>query len=93
MTRSKRKHVKNSQRKGNIGHFAYVAFSKALPQRAATVARHTSVLNSVFKKLFSDENFRTLMRAESVTAVPACLNYSLEKGGSHAVADRSGKRR
>jgi hypothetical protein len=93
MKKRNRDRVGISRHKGNIGHFAYVAFSTALPQRAATVARHISVVNSVFTKLFSDENFRTLMRAESMTAVPACLKSPLEEGENHAMADRSARRR
>jgi hypothetical protein len=93
MKKIKRDSVKKSPRTGNIGHFVYAAYSEALPGRAAFVGQHLFVLNSVFRELFSDENFRTLMRAESMAAIPRYLSPSLKKGKNHAMADGTARRR
>jgi hypothetical protein len=37
-------------------------------------------LNRIFLKLFSDENFVTLLRAESMTAMPAYLQPLVKEG-------------
>jgi hypothetical protein len=52
----------------------------ALPKRADVVARCRHVLNTTFSKLFADENFVTLLRAESITDVPICLKSVFEEG-------------
>ena len=43
---------------------------EAVPERAALVAQHLRTLNGIFGPLLSDENFVTLLRAESMTRVP-----------------------
>jgi hypothetical protein len=45
----------------------------ALPDRADSVAKGLGILNGVFREVFSDENFVTLLRAESMTAIPEYL--------------------
>jgi hypothetical protein len=72
--------VKNRPEKATAvtGHAVYVEYTVTLPGRAELVARHLAVLNTVFDKLFADENFLTLLRAESLTTVPACLRPLLE---------------
>jgi hypothetical protein len=79
--------------RGNIGHFLYAEYSAALPKRATFVAKQLSTINSIFKKLFADDNFRTLLRAESETGVPVYLKPILERGENHAKEDRGARRR
>jgi hypothetical protein len=57
-----------------------VKHTLALSNRAASVARSLRVLDDVFRQLFSDENFVTLLRAESMTAIPQSLHRLIEKG-------------
>jgi hypothetical protein len=78
MKRAKRAPIKRSKRAAKIGHFVYAAYSAALPERAAFVERQLLLANSIFRKLFSDENFRTLMRAECLTTVPIYFKALLE---------------
>lgn len=47
--------------------------TKALPERAQLVARNFEAINAVFGHFFEDENFITLLEAESLTAVPRHL--------------------
>jgi hypothetical protein len=72
--------VKNRPKKATAvtGHAIYVEYTLTLPGRVELVARHLAVLNTAFEKLFADENFLTLLRAESMTTVPACLRPFLE---------------
>jgi len=51
----------------------------ALPMRAEAVAQYLQRVNEVFTNLFSDENFVTLLRAESMTTLPNCLMTLFEK--------------
>ena len=60
------------------GHFYYAKYSAAVPVRADVVRDYLDSVNSIFRVLFSDENFLTLMRAESVT-IPFYFNRLLEK--------------
>ncbi len=82
-----RKRNQSSQRIGNIGHFVYEVYSAALPERARYVAEQLSTLRSVFRELFSDENFRTLMRAECKATVPMYLKPIIEEVCNHAMED------
>ena len=52
----------------------------ALPQRAGFAATCLRNLNEVFRELFADENFMTLLRAESMTMIPAYLTQLLGEG-------------
>ncbi len=63
------------------GHFYYAKYSAALPVRADLVRNYLDNLNSVFRVLFSDENFVTLMRAESIT-IPVYFRRLLEESTS-----------
>jgi len=51
----------------------------ALPERAEAVAQRLEQVNAVFADLFSDENFVTLLRAESMTTIPRYLMALFEK--------------
>ena len=67
------------QRTATTGHAVYLQYTLTLPTRAELVSRHLGVLNRVFLRLFGDENFVTLLRAESLTNVPVYLKLLLEK--------------
>jgi hypothetical protein len=54
--------------------------SIALPVRAQSVSASRMALNGIFLKLFSDDNFVTLLRAESMTAIPAYLQPLVKEG-------------
>jgi hypothetical protein len=56
-----------------------VRSSRALPSRAASALRSIEVVSDVFRRLFSDENFITLLEAESLTAIPSYLQPSFEE--------------
>jgi len=47
---------------------------EAVPKRANLVAQHLRTLKENFETLFSDENFVTLLRAESMARVPIYLH-------------------
>ena len=47
-----------------------VTYALALPVRGNAVARQWQTLEQVFRELFADENFLTLLEAESMTMVP-----------------------
>jgi len=51
----------------------------ALPDRANTTVKLLRNLCSLFAELFTDENFITLLRAESRTMIPAYLRTALEE--------------
>lgn len=84
-----RDRVKNrpSQRTAITGHAVYLQYTLALPKRAELVGRHLGVLNRVFSRLFGDENFVTLLRAESMTTIPVYLKPLLEEHtcGGHEI--------
>jgi hypothetical protein len=61
------------------GHAVYLQYTLTLPGRAELVRRHLGVLNRVFSKLFGDENFVTLLRAESMTTIPVNLKPAIEE--------------
>ena len=60
------------------GHEHYAKYSAALPIRAALARQSLAAFNLIFKSLLSDENFRTLMRAESMT-IPSFLMPLLQE--------------
>lgn len=91
-TKSNRTPSKKSKKATITGHRLHTAYSTALPERAAFVERQLTVINSVFKTLFSDENFRTLMRAESLAAVPVYFKSLLEDARRYASKDDSARR-
>ena len=61
------------------GHLIHVRYMEAVPERASMVAQHLRTLNGIFSALFADENFVTLLRAESMTGVPACFHPLLKE--------------
>jgi len=67
------------QRPAITGHAVYLQYTLTLPRRAGLVSRHLGVLNRVLLRMFGDENFVTLLRAESLTNVPVYLKLLLEK--------------
>lgn len=75
------------------GHWFQAMYSAGLPERSAFITQQLSSIRSIFKELFSDEDLRTLLRAESMTAVPASLRLSVEVAGTNALENRSRRRR
>lgn len=51
----------------------------ALPERANSVSTNLRSIKTVFLKIFSDENFLTLLKAESMTTIPAYLRPVLDE--------------
>lgn len=47
--------------------------TRELPQRSKRVAQSLSAYESVFATLYGDENFITLLEAESLTMIPDLL--------------------
>lgn len=61
--------------------------SRALPERAATAAKLLSNSNAAFSNLFADENFVTLLQAESLTTIPSYLRGIFDEAKNrHEVA-------
>jgi len=60
------------------GHVVYERYSTALPLRAGLVAKHLDSFNGIFSRLFSDEHFVTLLRAESMSSIPGLLKLMLQ---------------
>jgi hypothetical protein len=52
----------------------------ALPHRAEATARMLQSLNTIFAELLADENFVTLLQAESRTMIPEYLRKVLDEG-------------
>jgi hypothetical protein len=48
-----------------------IRFALALPKRSETVSSQLLILDDVLGHFFADENFVTLLEAESLTAVPS----------------------
>lgn len=59
------------------GHAVYEKYSAALPRRAELVARHLDAFSALFRRLFSDEHFVTLLRAESMRLIPSVVRLML----------------
>jgi hypothetical protein len=79
--------MKRQKRKVVRGITVQVRNSLALPERAATAAKLLCNLNAVFGELFADENFVTLLQAESLTAIPSYLRQVFDEAKSrHEVA-------
>lgn len=59
----------------------------ALPRRAKATERLLGNLRTIFAELFGDENFITLLQAESQTTIPEYLRTTLEGAKSrHDIA-------
>lgn len=69
----KKQRGKNSKRHFIHGHLIHVRYMEAVPKRADLVVRHLRTVKQIFETLFADENFVTLLRAESMTMVPVYL--------------------
>jgi hypothetical protein len=61
------------------GHAVYERYSTALPLRAGLVAKHLDMFNGIFSRLFSDEHFVTLLRAESMSLIPSVVRLMLQR--------------
>ena len=61
------------------GHAVYERYSTALSLRAQLVAKHLDAFNALFRRLFSDEHFVTLLRAESMSSIPGFLKLMLQR--------------
>ena len=70
--RTKREHAPT-------GHTIHLSYAVALPERTELVARNLRQLNEIFARLFADENFLTLLRAESMPMIPIYLKPVLQK--------------
>lgn len=89
---TRRSSIKRSNVPVKTSHLCHAAYSTALPKRAAFVERQIILVSSIFRQLFSDENFRTLMRAESLTKVPVYFKPLFEEAGKHGLENHSGRR-
>jgi len=77
--RAERKRKQRREEPAITGHYFHAKYSAALPERADFVKRRLDLLNEVFRILFSDENFVTLLRAESISTIPAYFGPLLEE--------------
>jgi hypothetical protein len=59
------------------GHAVYEECSVGLPEQARFVATQLDLFITIYRRLFSDEHFLTLLRAEAIT-IPGCLKQALE---------------
>jgi hypothetical protein len=55
------------------GDAAHLYKTLELPSRSAKSLQHFRVLKTTVLRLLEDENFVTLLRAESMLTVPSCL--------------------
>ena len=53
--------------------------SRALPIRAQEVLLAQSEIDAIFMRLFADENFITLLQAESLTEIPSRFECILQR--------------
>jgi hypothetical protein len=58
---------------------ARIMQSRALPARAEEVLMAQSEMEAIFMRLFADENFITLLQAESLTEIPSRLECILKR--------------
>lgn len=78
--RKLRERAKNRKTQPAItGHAVYERDSAALPPRVKLAARHLDTLEDLFRRLFSDEHFVTLLRAESLSSIPGSLAVILQQ--------------
>lgn len=73
-----KKKAQSSKRKF-VGHYIYLEYTIGLPKRARYVARALADWESTFATLYADENFVTLLRAESLATFPARLSRLLPR--------------
>jgi|HubBroStandDraft_5_1064220.scaffolds.fasta_scaffold1283890_1 hypothetical protein len=75
-----KKHYRDGVRRRRMRRVTFqVKNSLALPERATRVGSSLERLQAAFARLFSDENFITLLEAESLNTIPSCLNPVLEE--------------
>jgi hypothetical protein len=55
-------------------------YTSELPLRAESVNRGLAIVDQVFRRLLSDENFVTLLQAEGVRYIPQCLKHLMNEG-------------
>jgi hypothetical protein len=67
------------QRAKAKGETVRIKNTKALSERARWVGKNLEAINAVFGHFFEDENFITLLEAESLTAVPRHLQPLFEE--------------
>jgi hypothetical protein len=81
-----RKALHEKQKKGQRpfihGHLIHVRYMEAVPKRANLVAQYLGTLKETFGVLLADENFVTLLRAESMTRVPVYFQPLLKEENS-----------
>jgi hypothetical protein len=58
---------------------ARIRQSRALPIRAQAIGQGLADMDSMFRRLFADENFITLLRAESMTKIPGRFDRVLKE--------------
>ena len=63
-----------------VGDACHVRKTSELPERAALAAGRLARFDAIIKTLFEDENFITLLRAESMLSVPNCLSSTAGGG-------------
>ena len=71
--------MKPSNRRSKRGT-SYLAQPAKLPARAAWATERVDRFNTVFRSLFQDEYFSTLLRGESMLSLPNCL-LAATRGG------------
>ena len=59
---------------------ARIMQSRALPVRAEHILLAQSEMDAIFMRLFADENFITLLQAESLTEIPSRFECLLKRG-------------
>jgi len=57
----------------------HLRYTLELREWGKLVAGHLQLLDEIFVRLFADENFLTLLRAESMTTIPVYLKPLLEE--------------
>jgi hypothetical protein len=62
-----------------VAHYSHLQQTLALPKQVALTAEQLAKFRSIFRHLLRDENFVTLLRAESFTAVPEYLGGHSEE--------------
>jgi hypothetical protein len=68
------------------GHSSHEEYAMALANRSERVRRYLDLVHSTFSELFIDDNFITLLRAESMTDIPIYLKPVFEKARRRADA-------
>jgi hypothetical protein len=75
---NKSEHRQGTNKKTSKKHTLQYRNSLALPEHTKNIAQRLQRMNAIFGQLFSDENFVTLLRAESLTSIPIYLKPVLQ---------------